>query len=77
MTSDRPYHSAFPLEAARGVIERGAGKQYDARVASIFLSIPIKVWEVIRRETAAMQIFSLAAVSDSKILAWPEFSGGL
>jgi hypothetical protein len=43
------------------VIEQGAGKQYDAQVARVFLSIPGETWEVIRRETAAIQAFATAS----------------
>jgi len=68
MTSDRPYRRALPFEASREVIERGAGKQYDSQVARVFLSIPDETWKVIRRETAAIQSFSLAAASDIQTL---------
>jgi response regulator RpfG family c-di-GMP phosphodiesterase len=64
MTSDRPYRRALPFEASRDVIERGVGKQYDPEVAKVFLSIPNKMWEAIRRETAALQGFSSAVASD-------------
>src|SRR6266571_2252988 len=61
MTSDRPYRRALPFAASREVIERGAGKQYDAHVARVFLSTPDETWQEIRRETAAIQVFSVAA----------------
>jgi len=61
MTSDRPYRRALPFQASREVIEQGAGKQYDAQVARVFLSIPGETWEVIRRETAAIQAFATAS----------------
>jgi response regulator RpfG family c-di-GMP phosphodiesterase len=58
MTSDRPYRRALPMEVSRQVIERGSGKQYDQRVADIFLGIPNETWQTIARETAAIQGFS-------------------
>jgi response regulator RpfG family c-di-GMP phosphodiesterase len=69
MTSDRPYRRALPFHASREVIERGAGKQYDARVARVFLSIPDEIWEAIRRETAIIQAFAFATASDIQALS--------
>ncbi len=69
MTSDRPYRSALPFKASREVIERGAEKQYDSQVARMFLSIPDETWEVIRRETAAIQAFAFATASDIQALS--------
>jgi response regulator RpfG family c-di-GMP phosphodiesterase len=76
MTSDRPYRRALPFQASREVIERGAGKHYDLRVARVFLSIPDETWEVIRRETAAIQAFAFATASDIQALSKPVKSGG-
>ncbi len=69
MTSDRPYRSALPFKASREVIERGAEKQYDSQVAKVFLSISDETWEVIRRETAAIQAFAFATASDIQALS--------
>jgi cyclic di-GMP phosphodiesterase len=69
MTSDRPYRRALPFETSREVIERGAGTQYNAQVASVFLSIPDETWKVIRRETAAIQSFAFATASDIQELS--------
>ncbi len=69
MTSDRPYRRALPFAASREVIERGAGKQYDAHVALVFLSTPDETWQEIRRETAAIQVFSVAAADDIQALS--------
>lgn len=63
MTSDRPYRRALPFGASREVIERGAGTQYDLKVARVFLSVPEETWKRIRRETAAMQAFAFATGS--------------
>jgi response regulator RpfG family c-di-GMP phosphodiesterase len=69
MTSDRPYCRALPFESSRKVIAGGAGKQYDARVARVFLSIPDETWNAIRTETAAIQDSALATASDIQALA--------
>ena len=76
MTSDRPYRRALPFETSRDVIERGAGKHYDSQVARVFLSIPSETWEVIRRETAAIQAFAFATASDIQALSKLVKSGG-
>jgi len=76
MTSDRPYRRALPFQASREVIERGAGKQYDSQVARVFLSIADETWEVIRRETAAIQDFAYATASDIQALSKLVKSGG-
>lgn len=68
MTSDRPYRSALPFEVSREVIERGADTHYDPQVARVFLNIPDDTWHVIRRETAAIRSFSLAAANDIQAL---------
>src|SRR6266705_3969798 len=69
MTSDRPYRRALPFAASREVIERGAGKHYDTHVALVFLSTPDETWQKIRRETAAIQVFSVAAADDIQALS--------
>jgi len=69
MTSDRPYRRALPFETSREVIERGAGKLYDPQVANVFLNIRDETWEAIRRETACIQGFGLAAASDIQALS--------
>jgi response regulator RpfG family c-di-GMP phosphodiesterase len=68
MTSDRPYRRALPFAVSREVIEQGAGKQYDQLVANTFLRIAEETWEAIRRETAAIRSFSLAAANDIQSL---------
>jgi response regulator RpfG family c-di-GMP phosphodiesterase len=69
MTSDRPYRRALPFQASREVIERGAGKLYDSRVARVFLGIPDETWEGIRRQTADIQAFAFATASDIQELS--------
>jgi putative nucleotidyltransferase with HDIG domain len=50
MTSDRPYRRALPFEAARSEITRESGRQFDPKVAEVFLSMPDKVWVAIREQ---------------------------
>lgn len=64
ITSDRPYRRALPLEAARKVIEREAGKQFAPQVANIFLRARNEFWEELRRQTVAIQGFTVAAATD-------------
>jgi response regulator RpfG family c-di-GMP phosphodiesterase len=80
MTSDRPYRRALPFLASREVIERGAGTQYDSQVARVFLSIPDETWELIRRETSAIQAYAFATASDIHALTTlvkPGVDGGI
>src|SRR6267154_1931883 len=60
--------SGYPRGLKTEQIPVGAGKQYDSQVARVFLSIHDETWKVIRRETAAIQSFSLAAASDIQTL---------
>jgi response regulator RpfG family c-di-GMP phosphodiesterase len=68
MTADRPYRRAVSFEASREVLERGSGKQYDPRVTKAFLGIPTTTWELIRRETDALQGLSSAIANDISTL---------
>jgi putative nucleotidyltransferase with HDIG domain len=54
MTSDRPYRRALPFSAAREEIIRESSRQFDPEVINVFLSIPEKVWENIRREVTSL-----------------------
>jgi cyclic di-GMP phosphodiesterase len=56
MTSDRPYRSAMPFEAARDEIQRKAGKLFDWNVVRAFLAISVTQWEAIREQAASVQI---------------------
>jgi len=60
MTSDRPYRSAIPFEAARDEIQREAGKLFDRTVANVFLTIAVNEWVAIREEAASVQINTFA-----------------
>lgn len=61
ITSDRPYHAAFPFQTARKEIERNAGILFDAKVTEVFLGIPTETWEAIRQPTAATEISGVLA----------------
>jgi len=56
MTSDRPYRAALPFLAAREQIKRGSGKEYDPRVAEVFLQISNEKWETIRTEAKTIPV---------------------
>jgi putative nucleotidyltransferase with HDIG domain len=53
ITSDRPYRPAQTLDAARVEIEKWTGKQFDPEVVKVFLEMPNKIWEDLRREINA------------------------
>ena len=61
ITSDRPYHSALPFQAARSEIERNAGILFDSQVADVFLGISNETWEAIRKPASAMEISGILA----------------
>jgi putative nucleotidyltransferase with HDIG domain len=50
ITSDRIYRPAQSLKAAREEIARWSGKQFDPDIVKIFLEMPDKIWEDLRRE---------------------------
>ncbi|HLW84214.1 MAG TPA: HD domain-containing phosphohydrolase [Candidatus Sulfotelmatobacter sp.] len=50
ITSDRPYRPAQTLQAARAEVEKWSGRQFDPEVVKIFLEMPDKIWEDLRRE---------------------------
>ena len=52
LTTDRPYRPASPMSAAREVITREAGHQFDPAVVAAFNTIPDQVFERIRGELA-------------------------
>jgi response regulator RpfG family c-di-GMP phosphodiesterase len=61
MTSDRPYRSALPFQAAREVIERGSRTLYDPLVASAFLSVSNETWKITGEEIDTVQASSVLA----------------
>jgi putative nucleotidyltransferase with HDIG domain len=50
ITSDRPYHPAKPVQAAREEIRKWSGRQFDPEIVKVFLSIPEKLWKDLRDE---------------------------
>jgi len=50
ITSDRIYRRAQSCKAAREEIARWSGKQFDPEIVDVFLEMPDKVWEDLRRE---------------------------
>jgi putative two-component system response regulator len=42
LTHERPYKAAWPVEEAVAEIERQGGRQFDPRVAEVFLSLPMQ-----------------------------------
>jgi response regulator RpfG family c-di-GMP phosphodiesterase len=76
MTSDRPYHSALPFQAARMEIERNAGILFDSQVAQVFLGIANETWEAVRKPTSAIEISGvLAGISIENSCAAAELVG--
>jgi response regulator RpfG family c-di-GMP phosphodiesterase len=69
MTSDRPYRRALPFAVSREVIEREAGKQFDAHVARVFLSIPDETWQEVRREAATIHVVSVETADEIHALS--------
>ncbi len=65
ITSDRPYRAAQPLSAARAEIQKWSGRQFDPEVVSIFLEMPDKIWEDLRKDIDA-QIYRVAYSSGSR-----------
>jgi len=53
ITSDRPYRPAQSLQAAKEEIERWKDRQFDPEVVKVFLEMPDKIWEDLRREIDA------------------------
>ena len=50
ITSDRPYRSAQPINAAREEVEKFSGRQFDPDVVQVFLQMPDTIWEDLRKE---------------------------
>ena len=51
ITSDLPYREAAGLSEARKEIERWSGKQFDPDVVKVFLGMPDRIWENLRRQS--------------------------
>jgi putative nucleotidyltransferase with HDIG domain len=65
MTVDRPYRPRQSFQAAREEIKRWAGRQFDPEVVQIFLDMPEKLWEDLRRDVDA-QISRIAYSTGAK-----------
>jgi putative nucleotidyltransferase with HDIG domain len=50
ITSDRPYRPAQTFQAARKEIEAWSGRQFDPAIVKIFLDMPDKIWEDLRKD---------------------------
>jgi cyclic di-GMP phosphodiesterase len=59
ITSDRVYRPAQTLEAARVEILKWSGRQFDPEVVKVFLEMPDKIWEDLRKDIDA-QIYRVA-----------------
>ncbi len=55
ITSDRPYHAAQTLAAARGEIQTWSGHQFDPEMVRIFISMPAEIWMDLSREIDPQQ----------------------
>jgi putative nucleotidyltransferase with HDIG domain len=54
MTSNRPYRKALPLATALEEIRSESGRQFDPEMVRVLNTIPITVWESIRRDVAGL-----------------------
>jgi len=53
ITSDRPYRPRQPLQAARAEIRKWSGRQFDPEIVKVFLEMPDKIWEDLRKDIDA------------------------
>ena len=65
ITSDRPYRAAQTLEAARVEIAKWSGRQFDPDVVKVFLEMPDKIWQDLRKDIDA-QIYRVAYSAGAK-----------
>ena len=61
--NDRPYRAAQPIEAARKEIEAWSGRQFDPEVVKVFLAMPPKIFEDLRKEINATARLSYGATA--------------
>jgi putative nucleotidyltransferase with HDIG domain len=52
ITHDQPYRPAQSFEAARKEIELWSGRQFDPKIAKVFLEMPDHLWEDLRKDIA-------------------------
>jgi putative nucleotidyltransferase with HDIG domain len=60
ITSDRPYRPAQSIQAAREEIQRWSGRQFDPEVVRTFLSMPVNIWEDLRKQIDSQSYRSFA-----------------
>ena len=48
--SDRPYRPRQPFHAAKAEIEKWSGRQFDPEVVKVFLEMPEKIWDDLRKD---------------------------
>jgi len=48
--SDRPYRPKQPFHAAKAEIEKWSGRQFDPEVVKVFLEMPEKIWDDLRKD---------------------------
>lgn len=65
ITVDRPYRPKQSFQAARDEIRRWSGRQFDPDVVTIFLEMPEKLWEDLRKDIDA-QISRIAYSTGAK-----------
>jgi len=65
MTVDRPYRQRQSFQAAREEIKRWSARQFDPDVVQIFLEMPERLWEDLRRDVDA-QISRIAYSTGAK-----------
>jgi len=65
ITSDRAYRPAQTLKAARAEIEKWSGRQFDPEIVKVFLEMPDKIWDDLRREIDG-QFYQAATSTGSK-----------
>ena len=65
MTVDRPYRQRQSFQAARDEIKRWSARQFDPDVVQIFLEMPERLWEDLRRDVDA-QISRIAYSTGAK-----------
>jgi putative nucleotidyltransferase with HDIG domain len=68
VTSNRPYRTALPIEAARQEIVRGRGTHFDPQVADAFLGVPVERLTEIARHYESLT--SLPVTADLAVRAF-------
>jgi putative nucleotidyltransferase with HDIG domain len=69
VTSNRPYRTALPVEAARQEIMRGRGTHFDPQVADAFLLVPVERLVEITRHYESLTSAPLPADIAARVLA--------